>query len=98
MGLFYENDDGGGDDGDDVPTTHPSWQVPESNTHRDQISRSGIPHSDHVTLLYSYMTSSCYYNITLLYHTINRFLNCFIIFLCDYIILLRFYYYFILLL
>ena len=45
--------DGSGGDGggDDVPTTLPSWQVPESITHRDQISRSGIPHSD----IYIYM-------------------------------------------
>ena len=41
-----DGDGGGGGGDDDVPTTLPSWQVPESITHRDQISRSGIPHSD----------------------------------------------------
>ena len=49
--LFQNDadDGGGGDDDDDdgdAGTTHPSWQVPESITHREQISRSGIPHSD----------------------------------------------------
>ncbi len=42
-----KNDAAADDGGDgDAGTTHPSWQVPESNTHRDQISRSGTPHSD----------------------------------------------------
>ena len=38
---LFQNDagDGGGDD-DGAGTTHPSWQVLESITHRDQISRS----------------------------------------------------------
>ena len=37
--------DGGGDD-DDIPRTLPIWQEPWSITHRNQISRSGIPHFD----------------------------------------------------
>ena len=44
---------GGG--GGDAGTTHPSWQVPESITHRDQISRSGIPHSDIYIYIYIYI-------------------------------------------
>ena len=56
------DDDDEGDGDDDVPTTHPSWQVPESNTHREQISRSGIHHSDiyvhdykHIIYIYIYI-------------------------------------------
>ena len=45
---LFQNDAAAAADDDDggAGTTHPSWQVQESITHRDQISRSGIPHSD----------------------------------------------------
>ena len=42
-------------DGGGAGTTHPSWQVQESITHRDQISRSGIPHSDIVIHTHTYI-------------------------------------------
>ena len=38
----------GGDDGDGVPTTLPIWQEPWTITHRNQITRTGIPHFDNL--------------------------------------------------
>ena len=49
---LFQNDAADDDDDGDAGTTHPSWQVQESITHRDQISRSGIPHSDIYIYIY----------------------------------------------
>ncbi len=44
VNLTFQNDAADDDDdGGDAGTTHPSWQVLESITPREQISRSGNP-------------------------------------------------------
>ena len=45
---LFQNDAAAAAADGDAGTTHPSRQVQESITHRDQISRSGIPHSDFI--------------------------------------------------